>query len=136
MALLAMLATLAREIVKDLEDVEGDRASFMRRVASGLRKAVGERFRVRGGKVTLSYSRSFAIAAAVLCLLAAVAISLIPYAWGILGESYMTVVAVTDIIFIRASLQLATKKHYGSVSRQIKYGMAIGMAAFFTGILI
>jgi len=47
--LLAGLSNLSREIVKDLEDIEGDRLKFLKRLTSGLKSRIAERFGFSGG---------------------------------------------------------------------------------------
>jgi geranylgeranylglycerol-phosphate geranylgeranyltransferase len=82
-ALLAFLAILGREIVKDIEDMEGDfdRQTLPKRI--GARKA--------GGIASLSF-------------LVAVALSPIPYFDGTFGIWYLAAVAFADAIFIYCSI--------------------------------
>lgn len=139
--LLAMLANTAREIVKDLEDLEGDRAGFIRRLSLKAKKQALElagRFGVRAGSTELRYSKQLKFGAAV-SLALAIAISPAPYMLGILGLSYVFVVAVTDIIFLACIFGVARsrgKRGYGRISMGIKLGMLFGLIAFLAGVFI
>jgi len=137
LAVLAFLANFAREVVKDLEDLEGDKVSFMKRAASKVRGAFAERFRMgKDGRIKLRYRTVYAILFAVFSLWMAVVISTLPYVWNILGLSYLALLIPTDAVFIAASYILIRGRRYALVSRLIKAGMAIGLAAFLAGIFI
>ncbi|MBU0530601.1 MAG: UbiA family prenyltransferase, partial [Nanoarchaeota archaeon] len=135
--LLAMMSNVAREIVKDLEDLEGDRKSFLKRVVTKVKKAA-ERFDVVGGKAKLKYEKKISIAAQT-SLLLAIAISPVPYLIGLLGLSYVILVIITDLIFIYCIYLMAKAsktEHYTRISKRIKIGMFFGLLAFVVGILI
>jgi len=136
LAALSALASMARELVKDLEDVEGDRLSFMKRIASKAREAIGERFRVSRGGVKLRYKTMYAILTACFSLWLAVVASSLPYAWGMLGASYMALVIPTDALLIAASMVLIRRRDYKLTSMLIKAGMLLGLVAFLAGTFI
>ena len=136
LALLAGLATLSREIVKDLEDLEGDRASFLKKVASKIKGSLMDRFRISPRGIKLRYKTIYAILIASFSLWMAVLASLIPYMWEILGLSYLTVLIPTDAVFIYASYILIRRRKYSLVSRLIKTGMFLGLLAFLVGIFV
>lgn len=136
LALLAGLATLSREIVKDLEDLEGDRRSFIKKMTSRIRESFADRFRVSPWGIKLRYKTVYAVLIATFSLWMAVVISSLPYLWNILGISYLVLLVPTDAIFIFASFVLIRRRRYGRVSKLIKIGMALGMLAFIAGVMI
>jgi len=113
LALLAFLTTLGREITKDIEDMAGD---VDRRT---LPQRIGARF--AGG-----------VAAA--ALLAAVALSAVPWALGILHGSYAVVVLPADGMFIYAALYSAANP--ARSQRVTKYAMVVALIAFLAGGLL
>jgi geranylgeranylglycerol-phosphate geranylgeranyltransferase len=136
LALLAGLATFSREIVKDLEDLEGDRRSFIKRIATKMKESFTDRFRVSPWGIKLRYETVYAVLIASFSLWMAVVISSIPYIWEILGISYLIILIPTDAVFLLASFILIKRRKYGFVSKLIKIGMALGLLAFLVGILI
>lgn len=137
--LLAMLANISREIVKDLEDLEGDRKNFLKRLVSGVKKKLAERFEVVDGKTQLKYGKRNLTIAAQLSLLIAVLLSPIPYLINLLGLSYVILVVITDLIFLYTIYLLSKagkKKDYKNISNKIKFGMLFGLLAFIIGILV
>jgi len=106
---LAFLATLAREIIKDIQDVEGD---VDRRT---LPKSIG-------------IPRATSLAAAMVVL--AVALSPIPVMFGLLGQGYMYAVAAADAIFIYS---LTRFKDPTGASTLLKIAMGVGLVAFIAG---
>ncbi|MFW6048449.1 MAG: UbiA family prenyltransferase [Candidatus Natronoplasma sp.] len=110
--LLAFLATVGREIVKDIQDVEGDinRNTFPMRV--GHKKA----------EITAS-----------VFIIGAVVLSPFPYILNLLSISYLLVVLVADAIFIYSLLLLTSAE---KSQRFIKLAMVIAMIALLTGGLI
>ncbi len=131
--LLAGLATFSREIVKDLEDLQGDRTSFLKKMTSRMKESFGDRFRVGTSGIKLKYKTIYAILFASFSLWLAIVISIIPYAWGILGDFYLAVLVPTDAVFVLASLVLIHRRNYKLVSKLIKIGMALGLIAFLVG---
>lgn len=111
LAALAFLATLGREIVKDVQDVEGDKGS-----RTTLPMRIGVR---RAGLVA---SAAFA---------GAVAVSPMPYLWGLLSEWYVPAVAVADAMFIYcATVHFADPKKGQKVA---KLAMLVALVAFLMG---
>ncbi|AKH97565.1 geranylgeranylglycerol-phosphate geranylgeranyltransferase [Halanaeroarchaeum sulfurireducens] len=109
---LAALSTFSREIIKDVEDVAGDRAEGLRT----LPIVVGER-------------RAHLVAGAVLII--AVAASPLPFVWGIFGLPYLVVVIPADLVMLAACTL-----GYGNPTRGqrlLKYGMFLAAVAFVVG---
>jgi len=134
--LLAFFANLSREIVKDLEDIEGDRKSFLKRVAAGIRRTIGERFGFTGSGAELKYGRRKLKIIAGFSLLLVIATSPLPYMFGILGLSYLIILIPTDIVFLVAvlfTIKAESKKGFHRISRMIKLGMFLGLLAFIIG---
>ena len=111
--MLAMLATISREIVKDIEDMEGDR---------------------KGGIMTLPIAigeeRSAAIAS--MFIIAAIILSPLPALLKILGMPYLLVVGLADVCFLAA---IVSKKPSRS-SSFLKSGMMVALLAFIIGAMI
>lgn len=131
--LLAGLSTFSREIVKDLEDLKGDRRSFLKKMTSRITQSFGDRFRVDRSGIKLRYKTIYAILFASFGLWLAIIISIVPYAWGILGNFYIFLLIPTDAVFVLASLLLIKRRNYRFVSKLIKIGMFLGLLAFLVG---
>ena len=110
LAALAFLATLGREITKDIEDMRGDvdRRTLPRRIGA---------------------SRAGAVAALALAL--CVALSFLPPYFGVLGIGYAILVLPADGMFIYAALHSATNP--ARSQRVTKYAMIVALAAFLAG---
>ncbi len=109
---LAACATVAREIVKDVEDIDGDREEGL----NTLPIAIGER-------------RSLQIAT--LFAVAAVAASPLPYLLGPFGIGYLLVVVPADLVMLAA-----VRRSFGDPSTGqawLKAGMFLAAAAFAVG---
>jgi geranylgeranylglycerol-phosphate geranylgeranyltransferase len=109
--LLASLATLAREIEKDIEDVAGDRSSGART----LPIVIGER------KSSL-LAATFVVAAIVLSYLAP------------LGRAYLAAVTVADLLFLAALVSIL-KDEAPKAQKMLKAGMAAALVAFLVAAL-
>jgi geranylgeranylglycerol-phosphate geranylgeranyltransferase len=136
--LLAGLSNLSREIVKDLEDIEGDRLKFLKRLTSGIKSRVAERFGFSGGRASIRYDKKITIVAGI-SLLLAIFISPLPYMMGILGISYLIVLIPTDFFLALAIALMARasgRKHFHRISKIIKLGMLLGLVAFIIGVLV
>lgn len=133
--LLASLATFAREVVKDLEDIEGDRKAFIKRISKKMKDTFADRFRVSPWGIKLRYKTVYAVLIASFSLWMAALISSLPYVWGILGFSYLVLLVPTDALLILASLVVIRRRNYALSSRLIKIGMLVGLLAFFSGVL-
>jgi geranylgeranylglycerol-phosphate geranylgeranyltransferase len=113
----AFLMTMAREIVKDMEDMEGDQMEG----ASTLPIVYGKRVS--------------SILAAFFMILASLA-SPVLYFLGIFSILYILVLAVGIVIFLRGSfliLKDQSTQTNKKISKQIKIGMAVVFLAFFVG---
>jgi geranylgeranylglycerol-phosphate geranylgeranyltransferase len=111
LALLALLATLGREVVKDVQDMEGDR---------GSRVTLPMRIGTRGAGTVASAA-----------LVGAVLLSPVPYLLSLLSLWYIPAVVVADGIFIYGSLI-----HFGDPEKGqkvIKLAMLIALVAFLFG---
>ena len=109
---LAALSTVAREIVKDVEDVAGDREEGLHT----LPIAVGERTALW-----------FAIALLAVALVA----SPLPYVQGTFGWPYLVVVALADLAMGYAAVESFTDPTAGQ--EHLSYAMFLAAAAFVVG---
>ncbi|MBI0583328.1 MAG: UbiA family prenyltransferase [Methanomassiliicoccus sp.] len=112
-AMMAFLATLGREIVKDIQDMGAD---FDRRT---LPQRIGAR------KAGVVASAAF---------LAAVALSFEPVLSGRFGLEYLAAVLVADAIFIYCSIVHFRNPKQGQ--KLAKYGMLVALVAFLLGGLL
>jgi len=112
LALLATLSTLSREIIKDVEDVAGDREEGLRT----LPVAIGER-------------RSLLLAGGLLVV--AVAASPLPYLAETFGVAYLVAVAPADLMMVYAGYESFDDPASGH--NHLKYGMFLAAAAFVVG---
>jgi geranylgeranylglycerol-phosphate geranylgeranyltransferase len=112
LAVLAALSSFTREIVKDVEDVEGDREEGL----NTLPIAVGERRALWVG---------------VVLLVVAVAASPVPYVLGTFGVWYLAVVAPADAVMLAAAYRSFEDPATGQ--RLLKAGMFAAAAAFIVG---
>ncbi len=116
LSILAGFANTAREIIKDIEDLEGDK-----KFANTLPAAIGPK-------------KASVIAG--ISIITGALISPMPYLMGILNQKYLIAVSVADIIFIYSIILL---KHPGRESarksqKTIKAGMIVALFAFVIGI--
>jgi geranylgeranylglycerol-phosphate geranylgeranyltransferase len=112
LAALAGLSTFTREVIKDVEDVAGDREEGL----TTLPVAVGERTALWVGAAALAV---------------AVAVSPLPYLTGTLGGAYLAVVAVADAVMLYATRESFADP--GAAQRLFKYGTFLAAAAFVVG---
>ncbi|MDZ5810743.1 geranylgeranylglycerol-phosphate geranylgeranyltransferase [Halorubrum sp. AD140] len=112
LALLAGLSTFAREVIKDVEDVAGDREEGLRT----LPVAVGE-------------ERALWVAAGALLL--AVAASPLPYLTGTFGGVYLLLVAIADAAMLFACYESFDDP--STAQRRFKYGTFLAAGAFVVG---
>ena len=111
LAALAFLATLGRELVKDIQDIEGDRGSRMTLpMRIGVRKA--------GAFASIAFA-------------GAVALSPVPYVQDLLSVWYLPVVAVADGIFIYCALINFGNPERGQ--KVAKLAMFVALLAFLIG---
>lgn len=111
LAVLAGVATLTREIVKDVEDIAGDETEGLRT----LPIVVGERRALWVGVVAIAI---------------AVAASVVPY-FESFGLAYLLVVVPADAVMLHAAC-LAFRDP-ATAQRRLKLGMFVAAAAFIVG---
>lgn len=109
---LAAIATLTREIIKDVEDITGDREEGLRT----LPIVIGQR-------------RALLVGAAVMVL--AVAASGWPYLTGTFGVVYLAVVIPADLVMLGATVRAFTAPR--TSQRWLKRGMLLAAVAFVAG---
>ncbi len=110
---MAALASLSREIIKDIEDMGGDVDR------TTLPKSIG----VRG-----------AAAVAITAIAIAVSFSYLPYYLGIFKLYYLAIVAVSDILFIVSAVTIIRNP---GISQQVsKLAMIVGLFSFAVGGII
>jgi len=112
LGLLAFLATVGREIVKDIQDLKGDinRNTFPMKVGPERAEMTAVGFIVGG-----------------------IILSPFPYILNLLSIYYLGIVIVADAIFIYSLLLLKSPKRS---QRFIKFAMVVALIAFLTGGLI
>ena len=113
---LSMLATLAREIVKAIEDMEGDRKDC----ASTLPIKIGE-------EASAYIASAFGMLAVIL--------SPLPYFMQLFNEYYLIAVGIADLIFLYAVLLILQKKPSAS-SKFFKIAMFLALIAFISGSIL
>lgn len=136
---LAMLSTISREIVKDLEDIEGDKMRFLKKITYKVRSKIAERFGLGRDGIELRYNQIIMIGIAISLLGIAVVLSVLPYFYGLFSVSYLIIVAVADVFFVSCMYSLGMrnrKKSYARISKRMKMGMAIALLAFIVGVFI
>ena len=137
LAVLSGLATFSREVIKDLEDIEGDKKNFLKKLQNGVNR-IAERFGFsRGGDVKLKYNKERAKAVAAASIILAVFISPIPYLMN-LSISYVYLLALipTNAVFLFAFYMIVKsngRRNYSRISKTIKVGMFLALIAFFLG---
>lgn len=116
---LAFLIHLAREIVKDIEDVEGDEAAGVRT------------FAVRRGAAA-----SFLVARAV--MMAVIVLAALPFVYGVYGWGYAGLIAVIDVALVWLMLTMEANSMSNGLRRPsnaLKAVMVLGLLAFVVGVL-
>lgn len=116
-AVFAFLINLAREMVKDVEDMEGD--------------AKGE-----AGTLPLRYGVKSAILLASLVLILLIASTPIPYADGTYTSTYLSIVLVVDLLLTYVIISMWrnwTPPHLNRLSFVLKMSMIAGLAAIYFG---
>ena len=109
---LAAVATLTREIVKDIEDIDGDRQEGLRTLPIVL----GERTALLIGGAAMGL---------------AVVASGWPYVDGEFGAVYLAVVIPADLVMLAATVRARTDPAAGQ--RWLKRGMLLAAVAFVAG---
>ncbi|KDE59564.1 prenyltransferase [Halostagnicola sp. A56] len=112
LCLLAAIATLTREIIKDVEDVDGDRAEGL----NTLPIAIGER-------------RALLVALSLLVI--GVLASPLPYLLELFGLAYLVVVIPADLVMVYAGVRSFADPTAGQ--SVLKYGTFLAALAFVVG---
>ena len=109
---MAFLATLSREVIKDMEDLRGD-----------------------VGRTTLpmAYGIPYSTRVAQFAVLAAVGLSAVPLGWfvratSVAGIIYIGLVAVTDFVFVVSVRGLPSRLHFGQTMSKV--AMTVALFAF------
>jgi geranylgeranylglycerol-phosphate geranylgeranyltransferase len=113
---LSVLATLGREIVKAIEDIDGDRKEG----ASTLPIRIGE-------KLSAYVACTFGILAVIL--------SPLPYLMHLFNTSYLYVVGIADALFLYA-IVLILKRNPSASSKFFKIAMFFALLAFIAGSIL
>lgn len=113
LALLAFLATVGREVTKDIEDMAGDQDRRTLPQRTGPNAA---------GRVAAT------------ALVAGVALSAVPWLLGVLHAAYAIVVVPADGMFIYAAFYSAANPSRSQ--RVTKYAMVVALVAFLAGGLL
>jgi geranylgeranylglycerol-phosphate geranylgeranyltransferase len=109
---LAALSTFTREVIKDVEDLEGDREEGL----NTLPIAIGERPALWVGTA---------------CLVVAVLASPLPYLLGALGVAYLLAVLPANVVMLAAAASSFRDPTTGQ--ERLKYGMFLAAFAFVVG---
>ena len=116
-AMFACLFTLPREIVKDLEDTEGDRKN--------------------GVKTLAILNPRLAVNVALGCLASVILLSPIPYLFGWYSGIYLVVVVLgVDLVILYLGIRLwrdASKESCAFVQRWMKWDIFVGLGAIYLG---
>ncbi len=112
LALLAAVSTLAREIIKDVEDVAGDREEGLRTLP-----------------VVVGDQRALGVALGLLVVAAAA--SPLPYLLDMLGVAYLVVVAPAVALMLFAGYEAFADP--GDGQEHLKYGMFLAILSFVIG---
>ncbi len=113
--LLAMLATIGREIVKDIEDVKGDKKEGLITLPISV-----------GAKKSATIASAFVIMAVIL--------SPLPIVLGNFGTSYLVIVTLADVILLLGIT--AIEKYPAKSSSFLKGGMMVALLAFIVGAMV
>lgn len=118
-AIFAFLFTTAREIVKDLEDIEGDRRENVKTLAN--------------------LNPRLAIIMALSFMFSVIMFSPIPYLLGLYPWQYLvTILLGVDLILIYLGIQLVTntsKDGYAKIQNWMKWDIFVGLGAIYLGII-
>ncbi len=120
MAAMAAFSTAGRELIKDIEDIEGDKKS--------------------GSKsFPLEHGRKKAAGLAITFTVIAIILTPLPYLWNIFGRLYLYVVTVPILSFLTGIAIIAKSQEKLAAKRAslvYKIGMGSGLIAFLIGSLV
>lgn len=114
----AFLMTLSREIIKDIEDIDGDKKE-------------------NANTLPIKYGTKIATKLAVILNIITCILSPILYIYNIFSITYLIVVLIADIIFIYSAvlaMKNQTKENMHKISKYMKIGMLIAFVSFAIGI--
>lgn len=111
LAILAFLANLGREIIKDVEDIAGDEKE---------RRTLPMRIGVKGSLVLAGLS-----------IIIAIILSLFPFVSNTLGIEYLVVVIIADGVFLYSVLISFGNPH--KAKNLVKIGMLLALVSFLIG---
>jgi len=117
LAAMAALSTVGRELIKDIEDMKGD-------------KKIGLK------TFPLSHGTRAAAALAIVFIAGAIALSPLPYLLELFGATYLALVTISVLTLIGAAIIVARSQKPKTASRAslvCKVGMGIGLLAFLAG---
>ncbi len=118
-AIFAFLFTTAREIVKDLEDIEGDKRENIKTLAN--------------------LNPRLAIIMALSFMFSVIIFSPIPYLLGLYPWQYLvTILLGVDLVLICLGIQLVknvSKDGYAKIQRWMKWDIFVGLGAIYFGII-
>ncbi|KXB02278.1 hypothetical protein AKJ44_00975 [candidate division MSBL1 archaeon SCGC-AAA261F17] len=120
LAAMAGLSTAGRELIKDVEDIRGDR------------KSDSKTFPIR-------YGKKKTVGLAIILTIGAIILSPLPYLLGIFGWPYLTIVGAAIGVFIIGMTIIARrqrKKDAHHASLAYKIAMGLGLIAFLVGAII
>lgn len=120
LAFFAFLMTLSREIIKDTEDIEGDKKE-------------------NANTLPIRYGARNAVVVAVILNILTCLLSPILYIYGVFSIVYMIIVLIADAIFIYSAalaLKNQSKENLHYVSKLMKIAMLIAFVSFAIGSII
>lgn len=120
LAVLAFLSNVGREIIKGISDISGDRTMNIKTIA-------------------IMYGIKTASRAAIAFVLSAVALSPLPYVFGLLSISYLIIVVFADLIFIYYMIKLLrdpSPENAYTVKNGLLRAMLLSLIAFVIGRVI
>ena len=135
--LLATLTNFSREVVKTLEDLEGDKKAFIKNLIRKAKEKLLAKFRIKKETVEFRYSEKLTKSVAALSLFIVILLSPLPYLLGFLGLAYLGIVVLADLIFLYSATVLFSKnkKRYSNSSKLIKLGMFVGLISYIVGVV-
>lgn len=116
-ALFAFLVNFAREVVKDVEDVEGDAGN-------------------RAVTLAVKYGPETSIMVASVVIVVLIGTTMAAYVLGLYNTIYLVLVLVLDMILLYIVISMWTDHspvHMRKMSNLLKLNMAIGLVAIFAG---
>lgn len=111
LAALAFIINMAREVIKDVEDIDADQKSKRNTLPI-----------ISGIKTANIYTFSF--------LTLGVALSPLPYLLGSLSQAYLPIVAIADAVFLYSIIEIPLPNF---AKTSIKIGMLLALGAFIAG---